>query len=99
MSAIVLGGCASAAKDMPLLTNRALARAAAKCHVKSLGVHYSRTGELPYGDYLIPAAEIDVFPELRTSVACMHEALKGYRRDYLGQVGYDPSRPYPLPKD
>lgn len=89
----LLAGCATAPKEEPILTNRALARAAAKCHVKSLGVHWSRTGKLPYGDYLIPASEIDAGPDERPSTECMRNALKGYRRDYLGQVERDPSKP------
>jgi len=87
----LLMGCATTPKDMPLLTNRALTRAAAKCHVKSLGVHYSRTGKLPYGDYLLPAVEIDAGPDERPSVQCMHSALKAYRWDDLGQVEHDPA--------
>lgn len=89
---VLLAGCATTPKEKPLLTNRALARAAAKCHVKSLGVHYSRTGKLPYGDYLIPASEIDADgPDARPSTTCMFAALKGYRRDYLGQVEHEPA--------
>lgn len=97
LGATLLTGCATTPREKPLLTNRALARAAAKCHVKSLGVHYSRTGKLPYGDYLIPASEIDAAgPDERPSTACMRAALKGYRRDYLGQVEHDPAiRPAP----
>ncbi|WP_454279677.1 hypothetical protein [Sphingomonas sp. Marseille-Q8236] len=93
---LLLAGCATTTREKPLLTNRALSRAAAKCHVKSLGVHYSRTGKLPYGDYLIPASEIDTGPNERPSADCMHNALKGYRRDYLGQVEHEPgTRPPP----
>ncbi len=91
MACVLLANCASTPKETPLLTNRVLARAAAKCHVKSLGVHYSRTGKLPYGDYLIPAAEVDAGPDVRPSALCMHRALEGYRWDYLGQVEHDPA--------
>ncbi len=87
---LLVAGCATKPTKEPVLTNRALARAAAKCHAKSLGVHYSRTGKLPYGDYLVPLAERDDEPDNQPSFYCMSEALKGYRRDYLGLVVKDP---------
>ena len=90
VACLLVAGCATTPPEKPVLTNRALARAATKCHVRSLGVHYSRTGKLPYGDYLVPLAERDAAPDDQPSFHCMSEALKGYRRDYLGMVVKDP---------
>lgn len=88
---ILLAGCASTQNRNPLLTNRALARAAAKCDVKSLGIHYTRRSKIPYGDYLVPSTEVDQGPDDRPSTACMRGALKAYRFDFLGQVEQDSS--------
>jgi hypothetical protein len=86
----LLAGCVSAPKGKPLLTNRALARAAAKCDVKSLGIHYTRVSKVPYGDYLVPPFEVDKGPDDRPSAECMRGALKAYLFDFLGQVEQDP---------
>ncbi len=86
----ILAGCASTPKGKPLLTNRALAWAAAQCNVKSLGVHFTRNSKVPYGDYLAPPAEVDKGPDERPSTQCMLGVLKGYRLDFLGQVERDP---------
>lgn len=88
---LLVAGCATTPKEKPLLTNRALARAAAKCHVRSLGVHYSRNGKLPYGQFLVPPEEREAEPDKRPSTQCMFDALEGYRRDYLGLVDTDPA--------
>ncbi|WP_267381287.1 MULTISPECIES: hypothetical protein [unclassified Sphingomonas] len=79
-------GCTTDPHHRPLLTDRALSRAAATCHVESLGLHHSIRNELPYGDYLLPAAEANADEDTRQSSECMARALKRYRFDFLGQV-------------
>ncbi|WP_167334666.1 hypothetical protein [Sphingomonas parapaucimobilis] len=70
---------------MPLLTPKVFARAAAKCGVVTTHVSRKRKGRIPYATYKILGPAGEVRSDDGKSRACLTDALRGYRYDYLGE--------------
>lgn len=91
---VILPSCSTIAEKRgeKFLTDRALSRAAKACGVESLGIHYTRGSNKPYGDYLVPSSEINLSSQDRGSGYCMDEHLKGFSYQYLGELEHRPKK-------
>jgi len=81
----MLAGCAGHSGGMPLLTPKVFARAATKCGVVTTHVSRKRKGRIPYATYKILGPAGEVRSDDGKSRACLTDALRGYRYDYLGE--------------
>ena len=85
IASAMLAGCAGQSGGMPFLTPKVFARAAAKCGVVTTHVSRRRKGRIPYASYKILGPAGEVRSDDGKSRACLTDALRGYRYDYLGE--------------
>ena len=79
---VVLAGCATTAREQPILTKAVTERALKACHASAGGFHPSKKG-LPWVSVKSRAGEVEAYPDQPTpTTRCLYEALKTYRYDY-----------------